>query len=251
MSALTTLDITPPIARLSLNRPEARNALSIDLLEELNARARDLAQRREATVLLLAGTGKAFCAGLDLKAVLSDPAGAKRLLHLLADFTLALRALPMVTLAKVNGAAIGGGCGIACASDIAITHADAKLGFPEVDLGICPAVVAPWVVRKVGVGRARKILLTGGLLSGKDAFDLGVVDLVVENGPALDDAAEKAAQRLGAGGPNALRATKDLLNRVDGSLDTELVKRGADLSASVLLEPETQAILKAKFEKQP
>jgi methylglutaconyl-CoA hydratase len=246
---LATLTLSGRIATLALHRPETHNALSIDLLEALHARARELASMPDVSVLVLTGVGKSFCAGMDLKAVLDDPAAPRRLLHLLADFTLALRGLPMVTVAKVQGAAIGGGCGLSCVCDIAITHAQSKMGYPEVDLGVCPAVVAPWLVRKIGAGKARRVLLMGGLVSGQQAFELGMVDHVVPTLQELDDACNAIVQRLAQGGPHALRATKHLLNTLDGSSDASLVKRGADLSADVVATPETQAMLRERFAK--
>jgi methylglutaconyl-CoA hydratase len=247
MSDLATLHTDARVATLSLNRPDARNALSIDLLAALNDRIAELKAREDLTVLVVTGEGKAFCAGMDLKAVLSSPELPLKLLSSLAEFTLALRALPLVTLAKVNGAAIGGGCGLACVCDVAITHADSKMGFPEVDLGVCPAVVAPWLVKKVGAGPARRILLSGGLMSGQQAFDCGIVNHVVATRGELDAATDSIASRLATGGPNALRATKSLLNEIDGSLDPSLVRRGAELSARVVSDPATQAILRAKL----
>ncbi len=246
------LDLVPlttdgRIATLTLNRPEARNSLSIPVLERLLQRTTELAQRPDLSVLLLTGEGKSFCAGMDLKAVLSDPKAPARLLSLLADFLLALRALPMISIAKVNGAAIGGGCGLATVCDLAITHADAKLGFPEVDLGVCPAVVAPWLVRKVGPGRARRILLYGGIISGQRALELGIVDQAVPTREDLDAAAAETAQRLATGGPEALRATKALLNQLDDSLNAPLARRSAQLSADILATPEAQAMLRAKL----
>src|SRR5262249_4851454 len=136
---------------------------------------------------------------------------------------------------------------LATVCDIAITHADSKMGFPEVDLGVCPAVVAPWLVRRVGAGRARHILLSGGLMTGQRAFEVGIVNQVVPTREDLDKAVEEAAARLATGGPNALRATKALLNEIDGSLDLEIGKKAAELSARVLAMPEARAMLEAKI----
>ncbi len=248
MSDLALLHLAGPVATLTLNRPDARNALSVDLLAALHARLDDLAAApTPPTVLVLAGAGKAFCAGMDLKAVLGDHATAHRLLTSLADVTLRLRALPCVSVARVNGAAIGGGCGLATVCDLAITHADSKMGFPEVDLGVCPAVVAPWLMRKVGAGRARAILLRGGLMSGQQALACGIVNECVPTPDELNAAADALTARLAQGGPAALRATKGLLNDLDGSNDPALVRRGADLSAQVLGTPEAQAALRAKL----
>jgi enoyl-CoA hydratase/carnithine racemase len=247
MSQLALLTFDGPAAILSLNRPDARNALSIELLDALHAKVDELRTRDDLTVLVLTGEGKAFCAGMDLKAVLSEPGLPLTLLSSLAEFTIKLRTLPQVTVAKVNGAAIGGGCGIACVCDIAVTHADSKMGFPEVDLGVCPAVVAPWLVRKIGAGPARRILLMGGLMFGQQALECGIVDHLAPSRDALEATTDELVQRLEVGGPSALRATKNLLNELDGSLDAALVRRGAELSAKVVADPETQRILRAKL----
>lgn len=247
MPDLAQLSFAPPIATLSLNRPDARNALSLELLAALHDAVAQLGTRSDCTVAVIAGAGKAFCAGMDLKAVLGDRGLAFRLLESLADLTIRLRHLPQVTVASVNGAAIGGGCGLATVCDFAVTHADAKLGFPEVDLGVCPAVVAPWLVRKVGAGVARRILLRGGVMSGIEAHASGIVTQVVPTREDLDLAVDTLAKRLAEGGPHALRATKELLNRLDGSFDEAIVRRGAELSAEVLSTPETQAILRQKM----
>ncbi|MBX3359503.1 MAG: enoyl-CoA hydratase/isomerase family protein [Phycisphaeraceae bacterium] len=250
MTALATLDNHPTIPSasiLSLNRPDLRNALSIELLAGLHSCIDTASSRKDLTVLVLTGAGKAFCAGMDLKQVLGDPHAPLQLLSSLADLTLKIRRLAMVVVAKVNGAAIGGGCGLACVCDFAVTHADSKMGFPEVDLGVCPAVVAPWLVRRIGAGRARRVLLGGGLLSGREAFELGIVTDVVDSREALDARTDELVARLSSGGPAALRATKALLNDLDGSMDEAAVRRGAELSASVLLLPEAQESLRRRL----
>ncbi len=247
MSTLATLTTAPPHATLTLNRPDARNALSIDLLESLHARIDELAGRPDIHVVTLTGTGKAFCAGMDLKQVLNTPGAPLKLLTLLAEFCLKLRALPAVTIAAVNGAAIGGGCGLSTVCDISVTHADSRMGFPEVDLGVCPAVVAPWLVRKIGAGPARAVLLRGGVLSGADAHSRGIVDHCAGSRDELDAAVRSLADKLATGGPRALSATKALLNELDGSIDADQARRAAELSAGVLNTPEAQAMLRSKL----
>ncbi|MEX2218863.1 MAG: enoyl-CoA hydratase/isomerase family protein [Phycisphaerales bacterium] len=246
MSEQAHISVSGRIATLTLDRPEARNALSEDLLCSLNTRLDELGAA-DPTVLIVTGAGKGFCAGMDLKLVLNDPEAPRRLLTSLARFLLRLRQLPMVVLASVNGAAIGGGCGLAVACDLAITHADAKMGFPEVDLGVCPAVVAPWVVRKVGAGKARRILLSGGLMTGQQAADLGLVDFAVASREELDPTIREVAARLATGGPQAIRATKHLLNQLDGSLDESIALESAELSARVLATDEARAMLAARL----
>lgn len=250
-TSLATLDVQGPIATLTLNRPEARNALSLDLLAALHHRADELAAIPEVTVLVLTGAGKSFCSGMDLRAVLGNHALALTLLTSLGDLTVKLRSLPMVLVAKVNGAAIGGGCGLTTVCDFAVTHADSKMGFPEVDMGVCPAVVAPWLVRRLGPGKARAVLLRGGLMSGAEAHALGLVTTAVPHADDLSAAVAGLAADLARGGADALRATKGLLNELDGYAgmggDVELVRRAAALSAQVLSTPEAQARLRAKL----
>lgn len=246
---LATLSTAGPIATLTLSRPDARNSLSLDLLADLTSRVAELSARTDLTVAIITGEGKSFCAGMDLKAVLGNNDLALSLLTNLAELTHAIRALPQITIAKVNGAAIGGGCGLSTVCDFSITHADAKLGFPEVDLGVCPAVVAPWLVRKVGAGRARPILLKGGLMTGADAHAQTLVNHCVPTLADLDPAVDQLAQRLAQGGPNALRVTKQLLNELDGSTDLPLLRRAAKLSADVLATPDAQSRLRAKLAK--
>lgn len=250
MSEQARLAVDGPVATLSLKRPAQHNALSVELLDGLHACIDQLEAREDVSVLVITGEGRSFCAGMDLKAVVKvegqDWPGP-RLLESLGRLTVRVRALPMVTVAKVNGAAIGGGFGLACVADLSVSHADAKLGFPEVDLGICPAVVAPWVVRKIGMGRARKVLLSGGLMSGMEAQDLGLVDHLAEERGGLDELTSLVVERLAAGGARAMRATRGLLNELDGSLDESVILEGAKLSASVLGTAEAQASLRARM----
>lgn len=249
MPPCTSLEFDGPVCVLTLRREELRNALSTDLLDDLHARVDELVAREDLPrALIITGAGRAFCAGMDLKQVILEgdttEETPKRLLSELGRLLIRLRALPTVTIAAVNGAAIGGGCGFAAACDVAVTHADSKMGFPEVDLGLCPAVVAPWLVRKIGAGPARRVLLMGGILSGQDAHELGIIDHVVATREDLMPRAIELANEISSGSAEALGATKGLLNDLDGSLDEELAERSALLSASVLVTPEAQLRLK-------
>lgn len=246
MEAPARLELDGARARLVLNRPASRNALSIEVLAALHTCLDEVTS--DVRVLVVAGAGPSFCAGMDLKQALGDAEAPARLLHSLSELCQRLRSLPCVVIARVHGAAIGGGCGLACVCDFSVTHADAKLGFPEVDLGLCPAVVAPWVVRRLGAGMARRVLLTGGLMSGEEAGKIGLVTHVGASREAMDEQVEALADRVAAGGGAALAATKGLLNLLDGSLDASLAREGADLSARILSLPESQATLRAKFE---
>jgi methylglutaconyl-CoA hydratase len=184
---------------------------------------------------------------MDLKQVMGDSEAPLKLLGSLSELCLRIRALPIPTIAAVNGAAIGGGCGLSTVTDFSVTHADSKMGFPEVDLGVCPAVVAPWLVRKIGAGRARAVLLRGGVMSGSEAYGVGIVNECVGTREELMPAVRALAERLAGGGPGAMKATKGLLNELDGSLDAAIAQRAAELSAQVLGTAEAQASLRAKL----
>lgn len=247
MSELAQLHREEGLLRLVLNRPEKRNALSLELLAALQARIDELAAMAAhadaPAVLMLEGAGSVFCAGMDLRAVLQDPDQPQQLLSAIAELTISLRMLPMVVIAKVHSAAIGGGCGLVAACDLAFTHPDAKLGFPEVDLGVCPAVVAPWLIERIGAGRARRVLLSGGILSGQDAWELGLVTQTTPK-QELDAACQDVAQRLAAAGPLALIETKRLLNQLEKNRGVhDAVRKGAEISAAVVAGAEAQAML--------
>jgi methylglutaconyl-CoA hydratase len=245
MSDLVTLAIDGPAAILTLNRPDKRNALSIELIDALHARLNDL-EKSDARVAILAGAGRSFCAGMDLQGVLDDAAAMGRMLHGLAKAMKRIRRLSIPTIACVQGAAVGGGCGLAVVCDLAITHADAKLGYPEVSLGVCPAVVAPWLIRKIGAGPARALLLRGGTMSGDEALAMSMVDRLVPR-DELEAAARSLAADLSKGGQHAMAVTKQWLNELDGSLDDAPLARGADCSAEVIASDEAQRRLRHLF----
>lgn len=244
---LVTTTETDGIFRITLNRPEARNALSLPMIESLHE-AIGLASNSKARVVVLEGAGKSFCAGMDLKGVVEDPAAMGEMLRRLGAATRLLRRLPMPTIARVQGAAIGGGCGLMVVTDLAVTHPEAKLGYPEVNLGICPAVVAPWLIRKIGAGRARAMLLQGGTLNGREGFETGLATHLVEH-EELDVTVDQLAAHLCEGGAYALATTKQWLNELDGSLDDAVIDEAAELSARVIAGEEAQSRIRRIFVK--
>ena len=245
---LAQTEIADGILTLTMNRPEQRNAISRDLVDAIAAALDAIEGDGTMRVMILAGAGKSFCAGMDLKGVMGDPAGMRETLRGLAKVMRRIRRLPVPTIARVQGAAIGGGCGLMVVTDFAVTHAEAKVGYPEVGLGLCPAVVAPWLIRRVGPGPARSILLTGGTMNGERALEVG---LATHLGPQdnLEHTALELARELAAGGPKATATTKRWLNELDGSLIDAPLQKGAELSADVLAGQEAQERLRAEFQE--
>ena len=236
------------VARLILNRPEARNALSLEMIDRLLPAVERIAKSETTRVVVIEGTGKSFCAGMDLKGVLDDPVMMGDMLRRLARVTVALRSIGVPTIARVQGAAIGGGCGLCGVCDFVVSHPGVKIGYPEVSLGICPAVVAPWLVLRIGAGNARSILLSGGTLPAEKALQLGMIDRLVPE-KSLDEEVHALIGKILAGGPKAILVTKKCLNELDGAGVEAQVLRGAELSAEVIMGEEAQERLRKVFAK--
>jgi methylglutaconyl-CoA hydratase len=234
------------VVTLTLNRPGKRNALSLDLIRALHSALDDVEKIDDMRVLLLAGEGRAFCAGMDLRGVVDDSNAMREMLRLLSQAAQRIRLLPVPTIACVQGAAIGGGCGLMVVCDFAFTHPESKVGYPEVDLGVCPAVVAPWLIKKIGAGKARAMLLAGGTMSGQQGFDAGLATHICDL-EDLPTATMAFALNLARGGKEALAVSKRWLNELDGSLDDEVLLKAANLSADVIAGDEAQSRVKPLF----
>jgi methylglutaconyl-CoA hydratase len=207
------LAIDAQVALITLNRPERRNAISPEMIEEL-LEALSAIEAEPARVAILTGEGAAFCSGMDLEALrqlaaqspeenLEDSRRMARLFHRLWSF-------PKPLIAAVNGAAIAGGCGIATLCDFTLAVPEAKFGYTEVRIGFIPALVSVFLERQVGEKAARELLLTGRLIDAAEACALGLVTRVVPGDQLLTAARELAADLL-ANSPVALVATKRLL----------------------------------------
>jgi methylglutaconyl-CoA hydratase len=214
-----------PIATITLNRPEKRNAISFELIDDL-LRALGEVAKSDAAVLLLTGAGKAFCAGMDLdnlKALLGRTAqqnleDSRTMVQLFRS----LYEFPKVTIAAVNGAAIAGGTGLALLCDFTLAVPEAKFGYTEVRIGFVPAIVSTFLLRQVGEKVARDLLLTGRLFGAEEAVRLGLVREVVPADQLLVRARELAGLLL-ENSAASLRATKQLLtHQAQAELDTQI-----------------------------
>jgi methylglutaconyl-CoA hydratase len=213
------------IATLTLNRPDKRNAISYQLIDDL-LRALDEVNDSSARVLILTGAGKAFCSGMDLdnlKALigrtpeqnLEDSRTMVSLFRTLYEF-------PKPTISAVNGAAIAGGTGLALLCDVTLAVPEAKFGYTEVRIGFVPAIVATFLLRQVGEKIARDLLLTGRIFDTAEALKIGAVNEVVPAEKLLDRARELAAQ-LAENSPLSLFKTKRLLTEhARAELDTQI-----------------------------
>ena len=206
------------VTTLRLNRPEKRNALNAGMVREIHDAVRAAARDEGTRVLVLEGTGSAFCAGADLSylkeinenSTLENTADSQALMEMMH----AIRTFPKPTIAKLNGHAIAGGCGLALTCDIVTAATDARLGFTEVRIGFVPAIVMKLLVERTGVGRARELLLRGNLVTAQEALTLGMVNHVVA-GDKLSPFTESLAAELASDcSPQAVRLTKQLFDEI-------------------------------------
>ena len=213
------------VATLTLNRPDKRNALSFQLLEELTA-ALDEVEKSTAQIAILTGAGKAFCAGMDLEELktLTGKSYAENVddSRKMAQIFRRLYEFPKPTIAAVNGAAIAGGTGLATMCDFTLAVPEAKFGYTEVRIGFVPAIVSSILVWQVGHKIARDLLLTGRIFDATEAHRLGLVNEVVGVDQLMSRASELAMQLM-ENSPTSLRLTKKLVNGfISAQLDAQI-----------------------------
>ncbi|MGH9517981.1 MAG: enoyl-CoA hydratase/isomerase family protein [Terriglobales bacterium] len=213
------------VAHLTLNRPEKRNALSFELLDELT-HAFDEVEKSHAQVVVLTGAGKAFCAGMDLEELktLTGKSHAQNVAdsRKMAQVFRRLYAFPKPTIAAVNGAAIAGGTGLATMCDFTLAVPGAKFGYTEVRIGFVPAIVSSILVWQVGHKIARDLLLTGRMFDAAEGYRLGLVNEIVGAERLMNRSRELALQLM-ENSPTSLRLTKKLINGfISLQLDTQI-----------------------------
>jgi methylglutaconyl-CoA hydratase len=201
------------VAIITLNRPEKRNAISFELIDDL-VRALEEVAKSQAIVLILTGAGKAFCSGMDLenlKALLGrtpeqNLQDSQRMVQLFRS----LYEFPKVTIAAVNGPAIAGGSGLALLCDFTLAVPESKFGYTEVRIGFVPAIVSTFLLRQIGEKQARDLLLTGRILGAEEALRLGLINEIVPPEDLLTRTRQLAVSLM-ENSASSLRATKQLL----------------------------------------
>ncbi len=241
------------IATITLRRPEVRNALNTQLIQELTTAFTELSTDERLHALVLTGEGSSFCAGADVTMMKEAITfSAEQNLHdaqQLADLLQAINTFPCPVVARVNGATIGGGIGLVAACDIVIAASNTRFAFSEVKLGIAPAVISPYVIRKIGETNARALFVTGERFSAERAHTMGLVHAVVPL-PALDDALQKALDELVSSAPRAIRACKALALTVDHLSDEDARRYTTEMIAQLRVSEEGQEGLSAFLEKR-
>lgn len=241
------------IARITFNRPEVRNAFNATMISEMGDAFRQINSRKDLRVVVLTGIGQSFCAGADLNWMrdvmnfsyeenLKDSLNLAEMFHLM--FT-----CPLPTIARVNGPAIGGGCGMAAVCDIVIASEKAVFSLSEVKLGLVPACISPYVIRRMGDKNCREYFLTGERLTAEKALAAGLANQVVPE-DKLDEAVQKRIEQLLSSGPEALAWCKQLLEKAPAISEIEVGKYTAEVIARLRMSDEAQEGMRAFFEKR-
>ncbi|HEY7501694.1 MAG TPA: enoyl-CoA hydratase-related protein [Vicinamibacterales bacterium] len=251
--ATTRHEDQPGVLRLTLTRPDVRNAFDEEMIAALTSLARDAAKDPTLRAIVLAGEGPVFCAGADLgwmmKAVaytrqdnLRDAEDLARMLELLDS-------LPVPLIARVHGAALGGGVGLVAVSDVVIAAETALFAFSEARLGIIPAVISPYVVAKIGTSAARELFLTASRFPAARAYDIGLVHKVVPDSE-LDAAVDAYVKDILACAPSAQSAAKRLIRDIHGRRPDEVIGLTTGRIADQRVSAEGQEGMRAFLEKR-
>jgi len=217
------------IARITLNRPEKRNALNPELIAEVKDAIANSDQ-----MILLSGAGADFCSGADLSG-LHDMSQANVLDHMtsaraVADLFLAMRRHPRPIVAAVRGRALAGGCGLATAADIILAAESAQFGYPEVNIGFVPAMVMAILRRSVSEKRAFELLTTGQPISAQTAFDIGMINRIFAD-ETFDIEVEAYASKLSQKSASAVSLSKHLLYQIDSMSFESALETGVEINA--------------------
>jgi methylglutaconyl-CoA hydratase len=248
-----SVEHTGPVAFVTIDRPEIHNAFDGALIEDLTSTFTELGADNGTRVIVLAGAGKSFCAGADLGWMRSS-LDASQEENLQTALTIAnmfelIDSCPKPVLGRVQGAAIGGGCGLVAVCDVVVAGPKARFGLSEVRLGMAPAVISPFVVRKIGKSHARHLFLTGERIDADRALQIGLVHKVAENNLEIDELVIATTEGLLKGGPQALAECKELARFAD-EYDNPGPKT-AQIIARLRVSDEGQEGMRAFLDKRP
>lgn len=253
------LDLRGPVLHLWLDRPGRRNALSSQMVREIAAAFAAIAADRAVRIVVLRGAGGTFCAGGDIEnmslAQRSPPPGAPDELsdnnRRFGAVLETINAAPQVVIAAVEGYAMGGGFGLACVADVTVATADARFALSEATIGVVAAAVSPFVVQRVGLPAARRLGVTAARINGNEALAIGLADLVVGDGAALDAAVRETCNQVLKCAPEAIAVTKRLMLRAaNRELIGQILDDAAASFAAAVRGPEGREGTSAFMEKR-
>jgi len=242
------------IAKIILNRPEIHNAFNDIMLSELIEVFKEVRQRKsEIRVVILTGNGKSFCAGADLHwmrrmvnySYAENVEDSKRL----SECLYRLYTLPQPTIARVNGASVGGGMGLVAACDIVVAQEEAVFSLSEVKVGLVPACISPYVIKRAGEAKCREFFLSGERISAEKAFSAGLLNEIVPF-DRLDPVVDRWKSQFLNNGPEALSVCKQLLEKIPSMSLDEAMEYTADGIAKLRISKEGQEGMNAFLEKR-
>ena len=241
------------IARVFFNRPDVHNSFNSTTIKEVDDALEKIKADKSIRVVVLSGKGKSFCAGADIKWLreiikYSFEQNLEESLQL-AEVLHKIYLLPKATVAMVNGTAIGGGNGFLSACDIAVASEEAKFGLSEVKIGLVPAAISPYVIRRIGESKAREYFLTGKRISARKALEIGLINEVVPH-EKLKKAVDEIASLLLSSGPEAIAACKELIHRVPEMSFDEVKEYTARVIANLRISKEGQEGMASFLEKR-
>jgi isohexenylglutaconyl-CoA hydratase len=236
------LSLENGVLHVTLNRPDNRNAMSLAMVGELRAVLESLRNDLSVRAIVLRGAGGHFCAGGDIK----DMAGARakggdayrELNRAFGSLLEEAQNTPQVLIAVLEGAVLGGGFGLACVSDIAICHQDSKFGLPETTLGILPAQIAPFVVKRIGLTHTRRLALTAARFNGCEAERLGLVHFSESCSESIEARLQQCLSQVRSCAPHANAQTKALLLAAENEALGPLLDRAAEQFAAAVTSAE-------------
>jgi isohexenylglutaconyl-CoA hydratase len=249
------------VLHVTINRPEARNAMSLVMVRELGDLFADIEARRDVRAVVLRGAGGHFCAGGDVKDMAAarsadpGPDGKDPIAVVNAQFgelVDRVNRAPQVVIAVLEGSVFGGGFGLACVADVALAASSASFGLPETGLGLPPAQIAPFLVQRLGVSQARRLAVTGARFDGTEAARIGVVHECHPDAAALDAALARVIEEVTRCAPDAIAATKRILHEshTQSLPPVALIEEAARLFAAAARGAEGQEGTMAFIEKR-
>tara|TARA_R110001592_G_scaffold237306_6_gene496232 strand:- start:44341 stop:45114 length:774 start_codon:yes stop_codon:yes gene_type:complete len=252
--ALVNSHIENRVAYVNLNRPKKRNALNSELVVELKNVLRDLENNEACKVIILSGEGEAFCAGADLEYLetlqkntfeenLEDSNSLKELFEIIYHHK-------KIIIAKLTGHAIAGGAGLATVCDLVYAVPECKLGYTEVRIGFIPAIVATFLLRKVGEAAAKELLLGGHLISADEALKMGMINGVIEDKDIHELVKLKAEEICLRCSGSSLTTTKALINMVQDNTISDALNKAAEMNAHSRATADCQAGISAFLNKE-
>ncbi len=250
------LDISNGWLTVWLNRPNRRNALTNEMIEDFNNVFKSIHDDRSVRGITFRGKEGVFCAGADLKAIKSNLDGKPKKEDVIrfsiaaGKFFESINTLPQVTVMVIEGAAMAGGLGLACSGDFIITHKDTRFSLTETMIGLTPAQISPFVIQRLGFAKGKQLMLTAAQINGEEAVNIGLADFVGNKGSELEELERKIKTQVLKCAPGAVAETKRLIGLIANIPREEMVFKAGESFAERVLSDEGREGIASFLEKR-